>query len=214
MKRRATAAKKPRAIKRQKTTQAIVVAELRKHTDWKYTDWGLSGANVTSAGTIASLYQNLIRGTNGQDQFVGNIVTPQAITLKFFAHTSELRNVVRVIVFQWFDDGVPTVAGILQNPAIPFGCISPILVSNKEFIKVLADQSFQMAPSAGNPITGEGVTGPHTIYIPGKRLKPTRWQASANVVQDGNLFILYISDDLLPAHPQITWYSRVTFSDK
>lgn len=222
MKRRAALAKTP-APKRQKTrsqlamTQEIVRQEIRKNTDWKYTDHGLAAQNVTSAGTVVPLLLNLVRGDGGTDNFEGNVVNPQALTLKYYAHTSELRNVVRVMIIQWFDAAVPIPAGILQNVALNFGPISPTLVTNKEFIKVLYDKTHQMAPTSSDgagAINGEGIIDPVTVYIPGKRLKPVRYQSGANVVQDGALYILYISDDLLVPSPQITFYSRVTFSDK
>lgn len=209
----AAAVARKRARRNPQTVQAIVKNELRKKTDWKYTDVGLAGQNVTSAGTISALYVNAVRGDLGTDNFEGNIVVPQAVTLKYFCHTSEIRNVVRVMVFQWFDSTVPVPAGILQNIALPFGVVSPTLVTNKDFIKVLYDKSHQFAPTAGNPVTGEGTTDPVTIYIPGRKLKPTRFQSGLNVVQDGALYILYISDDLVVPSPQITWYSRITFAD-
>lgn len=226
MKRRAALAESqalPRKKQRTNTsqlavTQAIVRNELRKKTDWKYADHSLTASNVTSTGTMYNLYTNLVRGDAGVNAFDGNILRPQAITMKYFMHTSQVRNVVRVILFQWFDSAVPVASGILQTNATGVACVSPILVTNKSYIKVLYDKAHQFAPTAvggtqGDTIYGEGVTDPVTVYIPGKRLRPTRYNSTTNVVQEGNLYCLLISDDAVTPSPQITLYTRVTFSD-
>jgi len=205
----------PRKRARTEASVATVVRkELRKKTDWKYADHALVAQNVLSTGTVQSLYQNLIRGDAGLNNFEGNIVRPQAVTLKYYCHTSEVRNSVRVMIFQWFDSVTPVAAGILQSTALSLATVAPILVTNKGYIKVLYDHTHQFAPTAGGAaVLGEGVTDPVTVYIPGKRLKETRYQSGANVVQDGNLYIFFISDDLVVPSPQITYFSRVTFSD-
>lgn len=219
MKRSALASSQQRPAKRPKSqlamTQEIVRKELRKKTDWKYADNSLTAANVLNTGTVYSLYANLVRGDAGVNAFDGNILRPQGITLKYFIHTSQVRNVVRVILFQWFDSATPVASGILQSTASGTACVSPILVTNKSYIKVLYDKAHQFAPTAGDNtgIYGEGVTDPVTVYIPGKRLRPTRYNSTTNVVQEGHLFCLIISDDALVPSPQITLYSRVTFSD-
>lgn len=197
-------------------TQSIVRSELRKRIDWKYTDVS-DNRNVASTGVITSLYSNLVRGDTGFNNFLGNIVKPQAITLKYFLHTDQTYNSVRVMVIQWFDAGTPALSGILESTATALGTLSPISVTNKEFIKVLYDKTHLIAPSAGvappGTVTqGEGIAY-DSIYIPGKRLRNTKYNATTNVVQDGNIYIVMVSDDSLTTYPQITYYSRVTFSD-
>lgn len=187
----------------------------RKKTDWKYTDINANSTNVQTAGSITSLLGNLVRGDAGLNNFDGNIVMPQAITFKYFIHTSTLRNAVRVMLFQWFDSVTPVIAGVLQSSASITATISPILVTNKGYIKVLYDRTHQIAPTAGGDttVTGEGITDCQTVYIPGKKLKPVRYNSSTNVVQTGNLFLLLVSDDAAVPSPQINYYCRVTFSD-
>lgn len=208
-----------RPAKRQKSqlaiTQEIVKKELRKNIDWKYTDNSAVVTNVSSTGTITSLLANLIRGDAGKDNFGGNIVTPQAITIRYFWTSQQTYNAVRFMVFQWFDSGTPAVTGVIESNATTTGTLSPVLITNKQFIKVLYDETHVIAPTAGGDTTpiGYGASPAIKIYIPGKRLKQVRYNSTTNVVQDGNLFCLAISDDSLPNYPQVSWYSRVTFSD-
>lgn len=220
MKRRAAlSTSQQRPAKRQKSqlavTQEIVRKELKKKVDWKYTDINANSTNVQTTGSITSLFSNLVRGDTGLNAFDGNIIRPQAITLKYFCHTSTVRNAVRVMLFQWFDSATPVIAGILQNGGAITATLSPILVTNKSYIKVLYDRTHQFAPTAGGDttVTGEGVTDCQTVYIPGKRLRTVRYNSSTNVVQTGNLFLLLISDDAAIPSPQINYYCRVTYSD-
>lgn len=195
-------------------TQNIVRRELRRNTDWKYADGGASAVAVYNLGTISSLYSNLIRGDAGRNEFNGNQIRPQAVTVKYWAETAQTYNVLRVMLIQWFDAATPVLSGILQNTVTGQGVISPTLVTNKEYIKVLFDKTHMLAPSAGDAaIVGNGIIDPVTIYIPGKRLRPTRFNSGSNTVQDGNLYLIAVSDDTALGTVNLTWSSRVTFSD-
>lgn len=216
MKRKASYAdKRPSKKSRQNTTRAIVRKEINKRIDWKYTDVGVNAQNVSSAGTLGSLYFNMSRGDAGHNQFEGNWIRPSGIYLKYYIHTSELRNVVRVMLFQWMDATVPVPSGILQDVTTGFGVIAPTLVTNRNYIRVLYDRSHQIAPTAGDAgaLGGEGTTDVCKVYIPGRKLRKTRFQSNANQVQQGDIYVLVISDDLAIPQPQITWWGRVTFSD-
>lgn len=207
---------KPRLQRQDATVTAVVRKELRKKTDWKYADLWAAAANVNTTGTIVSLYSNLVRGDAGLNNFDGNTIMPQAITMKYYIHTSEVRNVVRVMLIQYLETSTPSLTGILQLGTAGLATVSPTLVTNKAFMKILYDRTHQLAPTAAdgaNAIRGEGITDPVTVYIPGKRLRPTRYNQNTNTCQSGNLYLLLVSDDALSPSPQITYFTRVTFSD-
>lgn len=221
-KRAALATTKERPAKRQRSksqlamTQEIVRRELRKKTDWLYTDAAATGVTVYNSGVISSLYSNLIRGDAGINNFNGNHIKPQAITFKYYAETNQVYNVLRVMLIQWFDSATPALSGILQSVVSGQGVIAPTLITNKQYIKVLYDKTHMLAPTAGGDTTviGNGIIDPVTVYIPGKRLKPTKYNSGTNVVQDGNLFLVAVSDDAALSTVNLTWYSRVTFADQ
>lgn len=207
---------KPKLQRQDATVSAVVRKELRKKADWKYTDISAVALNMTTTGAVVSLLGSLIRGDAGINNFDGNTINPQAITFKYYAHTSELRNTFRVMIFQWFDAAVPSLTSVLQTAAASVATIAPILLQAKSNIKVLYDHTHQMAPSAadGGVVYGEGIISPITVYIPGKRLRPVRYNQSTNTVSNGNIYLLYVSDDSVIPAPQITFYSRVTFTDQ
>jgi len=210
-----TASKRPAKRARTQNTQAmttkIVKREMRKNTDWKYADTSQTGVAVYNLGAqLYSLWDSVSRGLEGRNDFVGNFTDPQAVLIKYHAETAQTFNVLRVLVFQWFDAGTPVLSGILQSTATGLACEAPILVTNKEYIKVLYDKTHMLAaPYSG----GNGVMDPCTVYIPGKRLRRTKWNSGTSVVQDGNIYILLLSDDTALGTVNATYYARITFSD-
>lgn len=209
--------KRQRVQRQDATVTAVVRKELRKKTDWKYTDSAVAATGVSNGGQIISLCGNLTRGDLGYDQFEGNTIRPQAITLKYYFHTNQIFNTVRLMVFQWFDSSTPAVSGVLQSTGVSsLVTISPTLTTNKPLMKVLYDCTHAIAPTASDATftnVAHGITQPVTVYIPGKRLRPVKFNSTTTARQDGDLFILVISDDVAPTHPVINLYSRLTFSD-
>lgn len=186
--------------------------EIRKKADWLYTDVSGSGG-VSTTGTIVSLLSSATRGTNGINGFSGNVINPQGLRIKYYWSSDQSFNSVRVLVFQWFDATVPTLSGILQASSTGLATISPILVTNTQYLKVLYDGHHMLAPTAGDAaVVGQGVASAD-IYIPGRRLKQIKYNASSNFVQDGCLYMVLVSDDSIVNFPQCTYYSRLTFTD-
>lgn len=208
--------KKPRVSRQDATVTAVVRKELRKKTDWKYADYSVAANAVYYNAQPVSLLTNLTRGNLGINNFIGNVIRPQAITLKYFGQSSEIWEVLRIVVFQWFDAVTPFTSGILQDSTLNYALVSPTLVTNKQYIKILYDQSHSLAPTAGGDTTviGSGITSPVTVYIPGKRLRPVRYNSGNNTCQDGNIYVLALSGDTALATVNLTMYSRITFSDE
>lgn len=220
MKRAALATKKAPSAKRQKSqlaiTQEIVRKELRKKMDFRYTDAYAAPTNVSSTGAVYSLLTNLVRGDAGKDNFQGNLITPHAITLRYFWTTQQTYNAVRLMVFQWYDASIPAVNGVIEDNATTLATLSPVLITNKQNIKVLYDETHVLAPTASGDTTvlGYGHSDGIKVYIPGKKMRPIRFNSTTNTVQEGNLLMLVISDDAVVSYPQLSYYSRVTFSDQ
>jgi len=196
------------------SVQAVVRSELRKAVDWKYADASGSGG-VSYAGTMVGLYSNLTRGDLGINNFLGNTVIPQGIRVKYSWTTDQSSSNVRVILFQWFDAATPVATGILQTVSAAQSCLSPLLVTNLDYIKVLHDKTFAIAPTASDAGTVYGAgTVFQDVYIPGKKLRPTRFNSTTNAVQDGNIYMLLVTDDQVLSYPACTYHTRVTFNDK
>lgn len=195
-------------------TRAIVRSEIKKGSDLKYTDNSLSNVAVSSTGTLFNVLAQLTRGDAGINNFDGNTITPQGLTVKYTWNTNQSFNTVRVMCVQWFDAAPPATTGILQSGATNTVCISPINITNREFIRVLYDKTQIIAPTAGGDTTpvGFGVCNGQ-FFISAKRMKKIRYNVSSNTIQDGALYILLVSDDTAPSYPGLSLYSRLSFYD-
>lgn len=187
--------------------------EIRKTSDWLYTDVSGSGG-VSNSGTIVNLLSSANRGINGLNGYTGNIINPSGLRLKYYWSTDQVYNSVRVLLFQWFDATVPVLSGILQSIVSGQATISPMSTTNLQYIKVLYDAHHMIAPTAadGGSVLGSG-TASGDVYIPGKRLKQIKYNSTTNFVQDGCLYMLLLSDDSVLNYPQCTYYARLTFTD-
>lgn len=187
--------------------------EVRKDKDWLFTDVSGSGG-VSSSGTFVNLLSSANRGLAGLNGYSGNTINPSGLRVKYYWSTDQAYNSVRVLLFQWFDATTPALSGIVQSTTAGQATISPMMTTNLQYIKVLYDGHHMLAPSAadGGSILGQGVASAD-IYIPGKRLKQIKFNSTTNVVQDGCLYMLLLSDDSVVSFPQCTYYSRLTFTD-
>jgi len=222
MKRQRSSSKQNGPSKRRRTSRPqsssvslAVRQELRKKADWKYTDLSSVLSSVSTTGTIQSILANLGRGTAGINAFTGNDLVPQAITLKYYMQTNQTYNAVRFMVFQWFSSTVPTLGSVLQSTTGGISTISATLVTNKRDMRILYDRTHVYAPTASGDTTvlGNGVVDTQIVYIPGKRLRPVRFNSTADAIVYGQIYVLTVSDDALVSYPSVSWYSRVTFSD-
>lgn len=212
------------ARKRARTTASVAVKaevarQLRQHADLLATDFYSAAFNVTDAGTVTSALSSLIRGDNGFNNFAGNQIIPTSFRLKFTTSIPGLSAVfnstVRVMVVQWFDASVPTPTGLIQAVGGPQSTLSPPSTTNKDVMTVLHDKLYPLNPQSGNGTAQGLVNTSRQIYIPGKRLKPVKFNSTTTAIQDGGIYILYISSTAAAGSvfPAMVSYSRVTFTD-
>lgn len=203
-----------KSYKKNYQRQTVVYKTPKPKMDVKYTDNSLSNSAISSSGTITSVLANMVRGVNGYNAFVGNSIQSVYLQVDYYWNTNQVFNSCRLMIFQWFDAGTPALSGILANTTTGIGTISGTLTTNKPFIKVLYDDRFIIAPTAGGDTTSIG-NGVHydCAFIPMKKLKPIRFNSVSNVVQDGNIYVLALSDDIAPTYPALTFYSRLAFTD-
>lgn len=185
----------------------------KRKADVKFVDVTGLSQNMTSSGTLTSIFTNLTRGDNGLNNFNGNTFQPKGVLLNYCVQTNQSYNFCRVMLVQWSDSSVPVLSGILQYTATGTATVSPTLVTNKGFLKVLYDKTFTVAPTAGDAaIVGNGVFC-DKVYVPEFKLKKVRFNTSTNVEQDNSIYLIYLSDDSLSTYPQITFTVRTSFYD-
>lgn len=191
----------------------IMLARRVGKTDLKMTTTFFQNT-VDDVGTVHPILTNLTRGTGMVDNYLGSEILPTSLRerLSIAVGPNALANgdgtnVVRVILFQWFDASTPVVAGILQS-VNPYSSIS---WQNRKLIKVLSDKLYGLSQQGDRSLTFDLLTD--SIYIKSKKMKPTRFNNAGTGQQDGGLFALFISDSSIAAHPYLSAQLTVTFTD-
>lgn len=196
-------------------TRSIVRNEMKRRGDLKYVDRSGALQNMTSSGTFIKLFgTQFIQGSDGLNNYDGNTISMNGVTLKFAAQSNQNYNFCRIMVFQWLDSSVPVLSGILQDTSTGIATVSATLVTNKSFLKVLYDKTWAFAPTADSAVTVGNAVFSDQCYIPGSRLAKVRMDASTDATcQKGQIYLMYLSDDSVTTYPQLTYYFRGSFYD-
>jgi hypothetical protein len=181
-----------------------------REVEYKVTDTSTTGGNVTSSGTVVNLLASLTRGDDYLNNFLGNKINPAGIQVRYQFRVGDPSNIMRVIIFQWMDSTTPAVSGILQTPTTN---LSALLATNKTNINVLHDRVYSGSETYAGALSYMETVPSKTIYIKGKNIYPVEFQAGANTVQKGGLYMLLISDSGAAPTPTASWYIRTTFAD-
>lgn len=160
---------------------------------------------VDYSGTVYNLLENLTRGDSSVNQFDGSSINARSIRIRGAMYPADSTNLMRIMVFQWRDSGIPVPSGLINNTgtiAAPFGSR---FWTNKKNIKVLVDQLHHV--DTYHPVQ------PIDIFIPGFKLRQTWFQSATDQAQNNGLFMLAVSDSSTVSHPAFTWVSEIVYTD-
>lgn len=194
--------------------QRQVKKQIEREKDFKQITFDTGGTTVSYSGTMHNLCTSLSRGDNGINNFEGTSIQVKSIHLRCQVALADTSNLMRTILFQWFDDTVPTVSSILSSTMIgtieaPFSWRN---WSNKHLFKILKDDRTQIQGSA--QITGgNGFVYTYDIFVKGNKIKRTYFDATGSSYQKGGLYLLVISDSAAIAHPGFIAAGEMIFSD-
>jgi len=166
-----------------------------------------STGTVSTSPNIYNILTGITRGNDSVGNFLGSKIYPAGLDVSYSILGTDITNILRVMIFQWFNSGIPTPAGVVE--VVP-ETLAGITWVNKDNIKVLSDRRYamEMKSSGGN---SSMVTD--RVYIKGKRMTQIDMAIGTNNIQKGGLFIFLCSDSAVPNHPSVTVYSRLTFND-
>lgn len=205
-----TAVPVKRARTLNKTVELAVARQLKRKGDIKYCDVSATASPVPATGTVVSATVNLARGSAGLNNFEGNTLFPTSFEGKYQIVSTEPNAFLRVMVVQWFDSSIPTPTGILQSVATGFGTMSPVSATNRTVMRVLYDVTHTLQ----NPDISPAVAlAKGRFYIPASKLRPLRINPTATALQDGGIYILYVSDDTTSTYPNVAFFNRISFTD-
>lgn len=172
--------------------------------DYKVTDTQVNANGVSTSGVVFDLLSNLSPGVGGKDAFIGQKINPVGLNLNWSVILGDNTNLMRLILFQWFDASTPVPSGVLQG-----NCLSTVNLVNRENIKVLRDELVSMALMA----TGGYNQACGKFYVKSKKMIPAQYNVDLSKFQKGGLYLLVISDSVITPNPTVSFYSRCTFLD-
>lgn len=169
--------------------------------------YAYQNASVDWAGTIQSATVSIARGDDPIGYFTGNIIRPMRLRLRGTWSTSQTHSACRVIIFQWLDASTPAVTGVLWGPSSIYAPESPFLWTNVHKIHVLYDEKTVMFPVAGSY-----AAAPISCDL-SNCFKPIQFASGSTQPQMYGIYALYITDDSVPAYPNLTVVSELTYTD-
>lgn len=182
-----------------------------------------NSTTITNAGVVVSSLASYTQGVNYFGNFIGRTLQPVGLDMRFHlvgpgqatgGAVTDLFDCVRMLVFQWMDDDVPTISGILQT----LNTNSPILMDNYNNINVLVDKLFPLWVTAFDATATTGATCfknySDRIYTKGKRMVPIEMGTAAGTkFQNGGVYLAFICGSTTAPHPTISYDLRLTFRD-
>lgn len=152
----------------------------------------------------------------GERARVGNSIRPKRLKMRVHSAIADNTNMVRMIIFRWHPSaaaGVPTPASILDDtaPTIHLGTTAaPLMPHNwddRSMYTVLWDRTFVLDSQAPQQAV-------LTLDLYGKKLgsRISYVDSSTTAVMNG-LYVLYVSDSGVAAHPSLSFTSELEFED-
>lgn len=160
---------------------------------------------------------DLIQQGDTETQRSGLEITPMSLSFVLRLEgenplTSGDSNVMRIIVFRWFDSTPPTVADLLySNTAGIFTGYKyidiPTVWNNKPRFQVLKDTRLSMDENSYDNVF-------YKMSHKFNRNAKIHYNGSASsAIENKNLFYLIVSDSDVVPHPTFHGYSRLTYKD-
>ncbi len=196
----------PLSRRQVRKVQTIASKTVKKLSEWKYHTISLGLATPISSGSIT---QSLLGVTQGDTRTTrdGDIIFPSTISFKYDIVPEDATNIVRVILYQFFQPSTPTISDVLDlsTPVAANHWTSPYERKFAHDYKIIYDRVHTVDTAA------------HTVYATGgKRRIPrarTTFEGATIVDPVGGVYLSAISDSTVGAGPKINWTSRINFRD-
>jgi len=202
-------ARKRARLTPQANLRAVVKSEIARQGDKKYTQDSSAAASIDYSGTVYNLLTNLTKG-DGTTNFNGSSIDPQSLQVRYaWNGTVTSFNVVRTIIFQWFDTTAPTPAAVLASVGNAQAPLSPLNIQNRPIMRILSDSLDAMNAN----LTTFPIVMPKKVFVPGKRMKRVMFQPVNAIVISGGLYLLAISDDAVTDFPDFQFFSELRYTD-
>lgn len=181
--------------------------QMSRKADYKQTIQAHSTFDVSYSGWVQDILGNLTRGDSPLNQYNGSSIQVKSIRIRGTMARGDTSNVIRLVVFQWFDSGVPVPSGVLNDNASIAAPYGSRYWTNKKSLKILRDVTLYAE-------AGVSDQRPFDIYIPGTKIRPTWFPTATDTpAQRNGLMILAVSDSSTVTHPNLTYRIETVYTD-
>lgn len=193
-------------IARMETKKALMKKIESKMTDRWSNAFPIDSSFTTSLFTLTA---NLTQGSTGRNSYLGQVIEPTHIRIRWAALAADSTNLLRVVVIQDVaGGGVPLVTTLFQNPASVLTPLSPYLIDYNHTYKVLFDEFYSMV------LTQESTQLTGDIRIKKDKLRKISFlTGGGSSVATGAIYLIFVSDSNAGTHPIGSFTSRLYFKD-
>lgn len=188
----------------EKKMEKIAFSAIKKNdareVERKYKDLINPSQVVGSTGYLTSLTSTISVGP-AFDQRIGMDIKVTSLQLRYTVTFNDPINFMRVILFRWFDDDVPTISDVLESN-VPYSALAINTLTGKK-MQVLHTNLIALSEgSVPNTVQEEYFSGNYHCS----------WDKTIN--PDHGHFYLYAITDSSVSGPNLKFYSRVRFTDQ
>jgi len=165
---------------------------------------------VDFSGSAVSVTNNITPGDD-YNQSTGIVITPHHLRVRAnLVSTAATYNIMRFIVFQWMDAGVPVGSGILATTGVQNAPLSPFNWINRSRYKVLHDEHHTVWGNSSTTVgckdlnvnLADCFSNIHLISS-GAGTTPVR----------GGIYLYIVSDDGLANYPAFNYVAELIYTD-
>jgi len=192
-----------RSIARTEAKRAIA-----REIEVKYTDFGAASQSISATtGYFAELTANLVKGTGSENAYIGTKISPKYLQVRGTIMPGDAANYVRIFLIQQKAANDPVIESIWDTS----GSLSaPFAFLNRDYTstyRLLASRLIKVVDSS------ELEVHPFVISISAKKMTQMHFLTGENTPSYGPIWLCACSDSTAAAHPNITFFSRLTYAD-
>lgn len=203
--RRTSSKRRPLSQAQAKAVSSLVKKGVKKMSEWKFlTTYAYGG--IDNAGSIVSL-SDVAQGDTDNTRN-GDSLFASSLGMRYHWVGADAYNTMRLIIFQWNQDDVPSVGDILLDVGVVSSCTENYNTDQASHYKIMYDHTI----TATQAVTGQGYSGPFMA----KKLRVPRSKIQFNgggTVGTGKIYYLALSDSAAASHPSLLFTSRLNYRD-
>lgn len=167
----------------------------------------VNATTVSYAGSVIPL-SDIPIGTSDLGR-IGDQIVPTSLEMRFNWFAADSTNFCRAILFRWmpsFGTDPPAPGDILELVSSTNAVNSPIRQDTRNYFNVLMDKTWSLVLSGDTVIKDFR----RTMKMAKRKIQ---YISNSTTDQTGGIYMLFITDSSLTAHPAINYYFRLRFTD-